>query len=263
MARKSRGRSGPAGTFGGQVGVITGAGSGIGRAIALRWAELGGTPWLIGRDQRKLEATARRVADAGRTARVRACDLSDPDDLERAARELRDELRRVHLLVHSASSWSSSSFEELPARQLDEQYAVGVRAPVELTRILLPRLIAGRGQVVFVNSSAALGAAMGLTAYGSMKRALSGVADHLRAELNPRGVRVLGVYPGRTATPMQRRVHEHEGRSYVPGRLLQPEDVASIVLHALSLPRTAEVTEIHVRSMRPLDPLARSRSTRR
>jgi len=243
------------------VAVVTGAGSGIGRAIALRFAELGGTPILVGRNRARLATALRRVGELAPAASTWRLDLRSAEETEQSARELLDRLDRLDLLVHSASTWFSSSLEDMPVGWLDEQYAVGVRGPVQLTRILLPRLVASAGQIVFVNSSAVQGAAKGLLAYGAMKRALSGVADHLRAELNERGVRVLSVFPGRTATPMQRRVHAREGRHWTPARLIQPDDVASIVLHASTLPRTAEVTEIHIRPMLP--PGTKSRKARR
>ena len=83
----------------------------------------------------------------------------------------------------------------------------------------------------------------------STKHALKAIADSLRAELNPHGVRVLSVYLGRTASEMQKRIYEKEGKPYRPELLLQPEDVASVILNALCLPGTAEVTDIHIRPM--------------
>jgi NADP-dependent 3-hydroxy acid dehydrogenase YdfG len=76
------------------------------------------------------------------------------------------------------------------------------------------------------------------------------LADALRDEVNPAGVRVLSVYPGRTATDQQASIYELEGRAYVPETLLQPEDVAATVVGALTLPRTAELTDLRVRPMR-------------
>jgi NADP-dependent 3-hydroxy acid dehydrogenase YdfG len=67
--------------------------------------------------------------------------------------------------------------------------------------------------------------------------------------VNARGVRVLSVYLGRTASEMQRGVYEREGRPYVPEKLLQPAEVATMIVTALLLPRTAEVTDLHVRNM--------------
>ena len=71
----------------------------------------------------------------------------------------------------------------------------------------------------------------------------------MREEVNDSGIRVLSVFPGRTATPMQELVHKLEVRSYHPDQFMQPEDIAEMVIHALSLPRTAEVTDIHIRPM--------------
>jgi NAD(P)-dependent dehydrogenase (short-subunit alcohol dehydrogenase family) len=133
---------------------------------------------------------------------------------------------------------------------LDLQYAINVRAPYAVTQRLLPLLAAARGQIVFINSS------VGLTAkrsdvgqYAATKHALKAITDSLREEVNPKGIRILAVYLGRTATPMQESICRKEGRVYHPETLLQPEDVASVVLQALMLPPTAEVTDISIRPM--------------
>ena len=76
---------------------------------------------------------------------------------------------------------------------------------------------------------------------------MKGLADGLRQEVNALGVRVISVFPGRTATPLQAHLCELEGRQYVPDSLLQPEAVAVMVAQALALPPTAEVTDILIR----------------
>jgi NADP-dependent 3-hydroxy acid dehydrogenase YdfG len=90
-----------------------------------------------------------------------------------------------------------------------------------------------------------------LSSYSSLesatKHALKGFADALRQEVNPKGVRVISVYPGRTATPLQAWVSQVEGRPYISENLLQPEDVAEIVVNAIALPDTPEVTDITIR----------------
>src|SRR5262249_45306920 len=101
-----------------------------------------------------------------------------------------------------------------------------------------------------MNSSAGLSAKRpDIGQYSATKHALKAVAESLREEVNPMGIRVLNVYLGRAATPMQKSLHEREGKLYDPDRLLQSEDVASIVIHALQLPSTAEVTDISIRPM--------------
>jgi len=94
----------------------------------------------------------------------------------------------------------------------------------------------------------AYGIRPGVGQFTATQHALRSIADTFRAELNADGIRVLSVYPGRTATERQRVIFEREGREYVPEQLLQPEDIGQIVVDSLSLPRTAEVTDIQIRS---------------
>jgi NADP-dependent 3-hydroxy acid dehydrogenase YdfG len=75
------------------------------------------------------------------------------------------------------------------------------------------------------------------------------MSDTLRDEVNGDGIRVLTVYPGRTATPRQERIFAMEGRAYTPERLLQPQDIAAMIVASLKLPRTAEVTNLTIRPM--------------
>jgi NADP-dependent 3-hydroxy acid dehydrogenase YdfG len=144
-----------------------------------------------------------------------------------------------------------ATLEAARIEDLDVQYSVNVRAPYMLTQHLLPLLTAAQGQIVFVNSTVGLMAKRPeVGQYGATKHALRAVADSLREEVNANGIRVLSVYLGRTATPLQETIHRLEGREYHPEALLQPDDVAAVVLQALFLPPTAEVTDISIRPMR-------------
>jgi NADP-dependent 3-hydroxy acid dehydrogenase YdfG len=107
-----------------------------------------------------------------------------------------------------------------------------------------------RGQIVFINSSAGLTARAANGYYSATKHTLKALADSLRAEVNQLGVRVLSVYPGRTSTPLTQELHSQEGRPFQPELLLQPDDIASVVLNAVALPWTAEVTDIQIRPMK-------------
>jgi NADP-dependent 3-hydroxy acid dehydrogenase YdfG len=238
------------------VAVVTGASSGIGRAIALALATQGASLCLIGRRSDRLTAVAGQAA--GHAARVATyvADLRSEKELQEVVEGLRRDHGGIDILVHSAGIFARGAIGETPVEELDAQYQTNLRAPYVLTGRMLPLFRANRGQIVFVNSTAGLTIAGGVAAYASMKHALRAVADALRDEVNARGIRVLSVFIGRSATPMQEQLHYLEGRTYRPERLLQPGDVASIVLHALSLPRTAEVTDI---TIRPLAKLAESR----
>jgi len=85
--------------------------------------------------------------------------------------------------------------------------------------------------------------------YAATKHALKAVADSLRDEVNPDGVRVLSIFAVRTASAMQETIHRLENKVYDSQLFLQPEDIASVVVNALTLPRTAEVTDIYIRPL--------------
>jgi NADP-dependent 3-hydroxy acid dehydrogenase YdfG len=233
----------------GLAGVVTGASGDIGGAIALSLAELGATVCVVARRVRELEALAARAGVGAPPMVVRQADLTVDQEIARLAEAADQELGRVDFLVHSAGTIAFGTHEAALTNDFDLQYRANVRAPYVLTKALLPLLKASQGQVVFIGSTAALHVRPGLGQFAATQHALKAVADTLRAEINAAGVRVLTVYLGRTATARQARIFELEGRSYAPELLMQPSDVAEMVLAALRLPRTAEVTEI---SMRPL-----------
>lgn len=118
-------------------------------------------------------------------------------------------------------------------------------APAELTRLLLPSLRAARGHVVFVNSGSGLRSKPAWGAYAASKHALRALADSLRAE-EPE-LRVTSVFPGRTASEMQRQVRALEGGEYDPEEFMSPRTVATVIVNALRTPRDATVTDISVR----------------
>jgi NAD(P)-dependent dehydrogenase (short-subunit alcohol dehydrogenase family) len=204
---------------------------------------------LVGRDVDRLQEVH---AAAPRGSRVYPVEFTIGGELERLASELAAELAGIDILVHSAGAFSTGSFEEMDVAEFDRQWFVNVRAPYVLTRALLPALRKRRGQIVFVNSSTGLGApgAARISAYAATKQALRALADGLRSEVNADGVRVLSVYPGRTATALQESIHAQDGRVYRPEDLLQPGDIVEAVMASLRLPRTAELTDIVLRPMR-------------
>ena len=235
--------------FAGQVAVVTGASSGIGRAVAVALAERGAAVCLVGRDPGRLESAVQAAeSSAGRALAVRA-ELTSDDAVRSLAKRVDDEFGRLDVLVHAAAMIELDALAEASLDDLDRHYRVNLRAPYVLTQALLPALRAAEGDVVFVNSTAGVAAGANSSGYAASKHGLKAVADSLRAEVNADRVRVLTLLLGRTATPMQAGVHGAEGRDYRPDRLIQPEDVAQLLTGLLALPRTAEVTEV---AMRPL-----------
>jgi NADP-dependent 3-hydroxy acid dehydrogenase YdfG len=235
--------------FDGQFAVVTGASSGIGRAVADALAAQGAGVALVGRDTERLEVAKKAVEALGARAEIHSCDLSDDVQLRRLLETFTQAHERIDVLVHAAGIIYAAPVALATLADFDQQYRVNVRAPFVVTQGLLPLLTHAHGQVVFVNSSVGLRGKENVSIYAGTKHALKAFADSLRMEVNPLGVRVLSVYAGTTATPMQRTLHEAGSTPYVPEALLQPADIAASILQSLLLPRTAEITDLHIRPM--------------
>jgi short-subunit dehydrogenase len=233
-----------------QTAVITGASSGIGAAIALCFAEEGAKLRLVGRNAANLEAVAECARENSPHVLTYEADLSVDEDLEKLAAALKCDCDTLDVLVHSAGIIVIGAFETATAADFDRQYRTNVRAPYLLTQALFPLLRAHHGSIVFINSSVGLTARPNISQYCATKHALKALADSIRAEINSDDVRVLSIYPGRTASPQQAAIHKAEGKSYRPELLMQPADVARILVDALKVNRRAEVTDISIRPMR-------------
>ena len=221
--------------------LVTGAGSGIGAALVGALHERGDALVLLARSGERADDLA--ATYPGATTLV--ADLADPPGLERALAEahLPDSLDSV---VHVAGAVDLAPLAELDLADWQRQLDVNLTAPALVTRAALPALRAARGLVLFVNSGAGLAAHPDWSAYAASKFGLRALADALRGEEKPHGVRVTTVFPGRTATPMQEKVHRQEGRDYDASAWIDPRTVAATILHVLDLPRDATVPEVSV-----------------
>ncbi|MFH9552121.1 SDR family oxidoreductase [Streptomyces sp. NPDC051445] len=224
------------------VHLVTGAGSGIGAAVAGLLAARGEEMWLLARDEGRAEELRARFPQS----RTLAADLSAPESIR--VRLAADVLpRRLDSLVHAAGVVESGRVGELSPVVWRDTLAVNLVAPAELTGLLLPALREGRGHVVFVNSGAGVHAPARLSAYAASKFGLKALAESLRAEEYAHGVRVTTVYPGETDTPMQVRLHEQFGLPYAPQDHMSPASVAAAVVMAVDMPRDATVSDLMLR----------------
>ncbi|MFQ8431931.1 SDR family NAD(P)-dependent oxidoreductase [Amaricoccus sp. W119] len=228
--------------FRGKVALVTGASAGIGAGIAAALAEAGAEVHAVARNGGAEDYHWHSV-DLGQDAAI-------ADFLVGSAP------KRLDILVHAAGLLTPDSFTADSSTldrsggvlaDLDRQLQVNLRAPWQLTHGLLPRLIAAKGWIVVLNSSIWANARAGLAGYAASKYALRAMTDALRAEVNDHDVRVLSVYPGRSASRMQAEASAAAGKPYHPERLLQPAEIATSILSAMSLPGTAEITDLHIR----------------
>lgn len=224
------------------VALVAGASGGIGRAISGALLDGGAEVFMLGRSARRLAAAV--PAAAADRAHCLAVDLGEPGGADRVGAAIAAR-GRLDILVLSSGLYARSAATQIFA----EQIAANVVGPYALVQHLLPLLISTQGQIVFMNSTQGLRAAAGIGQYAATKHALRAIADSLRDEVNAHGVRVTSVFLGRTATEMQRAIFAMEGRDYAPERLIQPADVAGVVLALLRLPRTSEITDITLRPM--------------
>jgi short-subunit dehydrogenase len=193
----------------GAVALVTGGSSGIGAAVAARLAARGASVLVAGRDRAATERVARAVGGEPRVA-----DLSTPDGpagLAAAAGE-------PDILVASAGTGWKGPFAEMPPGTLDELITVNLRAPLALTRALLPGMLArGRGHVALVASIAGLTGVASESGYAATKAALVVFAESLRLELAGTGVGVTVVSPGVVDTPFfDRRGTPYDRRTPKP-----------------------------------------------
>jgi len=220
--------------------LLTGAGSGIGAVVAERLLERGDAVCVLARSTERAHDLRADLPDAT----VLVADLADPAALEAVADQLPESLDSV---IHAAGVVDLGPVSDLTTQAWQEQLAVNLLAPAVLTRLCLPAVRAARGTVVFVNSGAGLVAHPQWSAYAASKFGLRALADSLRAEEQQHGVRVTTVYPGRTATAMQQKVHRQEGRDYDPSEWIDPDTVVQAILHVLDLPGDATISDLSIR----------------
>jgi NADP-dependent 3-hydroxy acid dehydrogenase YdfG len=232
-----------------QIAVVTGASSGIGKAIALSVAGQGAEVCLVARRRELLKEVAKQIRTLGSRGHACPTDLTNDDGIRALGEQFQKDFGHINILVLCGGAIFHGPLEKASLADFDLMYRSNVRGHYFMIQTLLPLLRRSAGQIVFINSSAGLRSPATAGQFSATQHAFRSIADSLRDEVNALGIRVLSVYPGRTATPRIAKLFEKEGRAYQPDLLMQAEDVAEMVTHSLRLPRTAEVTDISIRPM--------------
>ena len=221
--------------------MVTGATSGIGKAIVLALRDAGLQVVAVGRSP---EALAELRAEPGVT--VVEADVRHTQAFAEVLHEY-----PVDVLVNNAGVLTTrASFQEMDPAEIDNMFDINLKAPLHLTRQVLPGMIErGHGHLFFIGSSAGRAPHPGAAVYGSSKAGISLFCDALRCDLLGTGVRVTEVAPGRVQTQLYKAAMGMEAAGselYEGYESIMPVDIATLVLTALRLPEQVDVSRLEV-----------------
>ena len=233
----------------GQVALVTGAGTGIGRASAIALAQEGAALALVGRRQSLLDETAVAIRDAGGSALILSADITDPEAARAVVAQTESEFGRLDVLVNNAGGGSKSrSVRTIETEDFEGVQRLNVTAPLVLTQAALPGMLArGAGTIITISSFAAVTASpMAGVAYGAAKAAVASVMKSINNELRSRGLRACTIFPGEVDTPiLDRRVLVPDAKARAT--MMQSEDLAEVVRLCACMPGRTLVEEVYVR----------------
>jgi NAD(P)-dependent dehydrogenase (short-subunit alcohol dehydrogenase family) len=232
----------------GKVAIVTGAGRGIGAAIAHRLAELGASTVLCGRTREPLEHTAQAIARAGGKVDVQPTDVSDLRSVEKLAAHVESQFGRVDILVNNAAIGGfNGPLHQLAPEVWDQLLNINLRGVYYTIRSLVPLMIrSGGGHIINISSLAGKNPLPNGAAYAATKWGLNGLSYSVAEELRAHNIRVSVICPGSTNTQLT----PHEGKDF--SKMLQPEDVAHVVGMLVTQEKQSFVSEVLLRpTMKP------------
>lgn len=228
----------------GRVVVVSGASTGVGRALAVTFAGNGDLVLLLSRNRKRLFGVQKRIERGGGKSAVYACDVRSARSVGTAAKRILRRFGRVDILINNAGVTYFKPLERTSIKEFDEVVGTNLRGAFLLTKAFLPSMLRRRrGTILTVVSHAAKSVYTSSGAYTASKRGVEGLMNVLRAETRDRGLHVVNVYPGAVLTSIwhrrDRRRHGH--------RMLTPEQVAHAVYLLTVQPDSMMTEEIVLR----------------
>ena len=233
-------------TLQGKVALVTGAGRGIGKAIALLLAGAGCRVVLVARSRDQLEEVRREIDSRHGNAAVVPCDLTRDDGIEKLVDRSAQHFGAIDILINNAGWGKRASVVKAKIDDWDQTFRVNLRAPMILAQRLLPAMIEkGEGAVINVGSVSGKSGEANGAAYSASKFGLIGFTQSLYEEVREHGIKVSVILPGFVDTPLI-----PPNRQLDRSKMIQADDIAQTVLYVLTSPATCCPVEITVRPQR-------------
>lgn len=232
--------------LGGRVSIVTGAGRGIGKAIALLLACSGSRVALAARSEEELRAVREEIHGRGGEAMVVPTDLTKDAEIKRLVDETLARWKSIDYLINNAGWGRTAPVTKARLEDWDRTFQVNLRAPMVLSQMILPTLVAkGAGAIINIGSISGKTGQANSAAYCASKSGLIGFTESLYEEVREYGIKVAVILPGFVDTPLippTRRLDR--------SKMIRPEDIAQAVLFVLTSSSASCPVEIIVRPQR-------------
>ena len=233
----------------GKNALITGAGKGIGRALAIALAAEGVNLGLVARTEADLKSLAEELAHTGVNIAIATVDVSSIDDVNNAVAKIKSGLGVIDILINNAGTSTFGSFLELEPARWEEIVKVNLFGVYYVTRAVLPEMMERKtGDIINISSTAGQRGAAVTSAYSASKFGLIGLSESLMQEVRKHNIRVSTLTPSTIATDMAKDLNLTDGN---PDKVMQPEDFAEFVVSHLKLNRRVFVKEAGLWSTNP------------
>jgi 3-oxoacyl-[acyl-carrier protein] reductase len=233
----------------GKIALITGAGKGIGRAVAIALANEGANVGLIARTEKDLQSVAEEVKAIGVKAAIATADVSDIQSVNTAVESIQKELGNIDILINNAGTAAFGKFLELEPAEWENQVKVNLFGVYYVTRAVLPQMIERKtGDIINISSTAGLKGNALTSAYSASKFGVMGLTDSLMQEVRKHNIRVTALTPSTVVTDLARSgnlINNNEDK------LMQPEDFAELIIAQLKLNRRVFVKDASIWSTNP------------
>jgi 3-oxoacyl-[acyl-carrier protein] reductase len=233
----------------GKIALVTGAGKGIGRAIAIALANEGVNVGLLARTAKDLQAVAAEIKSTGVKTAMATADVSDIQSVNSAVEKIQQDLGEIDILINNAGTGTFGKFLELEPAQWENQVKVNLFGVYYTTRAVLPQMIKREtGDIVNVSSTAGLRGNAGTSAYSASKFGVMGLTESLMQEVRKHNIRVTALAPSTVVTELAKSANLINNNE---DRMMQPEDFAELIIAQLKLNRRVFVKDASIWSTNP------------